>query len=179
MFKRFSVDDSISGQAPLKSSQQRAIRSQILEQMPALTPYIENIMPKKEKVLQAKCAGHVTIITSPTQEPLFFRERDGKFYPSLRLLHQYPMLLPVIRVDSGAVKHVMNGADVMVPGICKIEKETLGGLPCAVFADGKMHAMAVGKLVLSTNEIQKKKHGVGILNLHHLNDGLWKCEKLV
>ena len=179
MFKRFSVEDSVSGQAPLKSSQQRSIRTQVLKQMPELTPYMDDIMPKKEKLILTKCANHITIVTSPQQSALFFRERDGPFYPSLKLLHQYPMILPVLRVDTGAIKHVMNGADVMIPGICGVEKEELGGKPCAVFASGKEHAVAVGKLLMSTNEIEKKKNGVGIQNLHHLTDGLWKSETLV
>ena len=37
-------------------------------------------------------------------EPLFFQWRDGPYYPTLRLLHKYPRMMSVLRVDKGAIK---------------------------------------------------------------------------
>ena len=49
--------------------------------------------------------------------PLFFAERDGPWYPTLRLLHQYPNMMNKLRVDKGALKFVMSGANIMCPGL--------------------------------------------------------------
>lgn len=49
--------------------------------------------------------------------PLFFAERDGPWYPTLRLLHQYPEMMKKLRVDKGALKFVMSGANIMCPGL--------------------------------------------------------------
>lgn len=45
--------------------------------------------------------------------PLFFSNRDGKWMPTLRLLHQYPDMMPKLRADQGAIKFVLAGSIVL------------------------------------------------------------------
>ncbi len=52
--------------------------------------------------------------------PIFFAERDGPWYPTLRLLHQYPEMMKKLRVDKGALKFVMSGANIMCPGLTSL-----------------------------------------------------------
>jgi malignant T-cell-amplified sequence len=54
MFKRFSVAEDISTQTALKSSVQRAIKKSIVEQYPLIEPHIDDVIPKKAEVLEAK-----------------------------------------------------------------------------------------------------------------------------
>ncbi|RLN92457.1 hypothetical protein BBJ28_00002896 [Nothophytophthora sp. Chile5] len=54
MFKRFSVEEHMSTSSKVKSSQQRSIRSKVLEQYPELEPYAELLMPKKAPMVVAK-----------------------------------------------------------------------------------------------------------------------------
>jgi Pre-PUA-like domain/PUA domain len=49
--------------------------------------------------------------------PLFFSQRDGPWFPTLRLLHQYPDMMPRLRADEGAIKFVLSGANIMAPGL--------------------------------------------------------------
>ena len=44
----------------------------------------------------------------------------------------------------------------------------------AIYAFEKEHAMAVGVLQMSTADIRGVNKGIGVENMHHLNDGLWK-----
>lgn len=44
----------------------------------------------------------------------------------------------------------------------------------ALMAEGKKHALAIGLTKMSADEILTVNKGIGIENLHHLNDGLWK-----
>lgn len=46
--------------------------------------------------------------------------------------------------------------------------------PVAIYAEGKEHAMAVGLTKLSTADIRAVNKGIGVDNVHYLNDGLWK-----
>jgi len=46
----------------------------------------------------------------------------------------------------------------------------------AVMAEGKDHALAIGKTVMSTKEIAEKNKGIGVENYHYLNDGLWNMK---
>jgi predicted ribosome-associated RNA-binding protein Tma20 len=49
--------------------------------------------------------------------PLFFAQRDDIWFPTLRLLHQYPDMMPKLRADTGAIKFVLSGANIMCPGL--------------------------------------------------------------
>lgn len=166
----------------MKSSQQRAVRAAIVEQMPKLEPYIDDLMPKKEKLILAKCVGHVTIIANQEAMPLFFQLRDRPYMPTLRTLHKYPFILPILRVDRGAIKHVINGADVMVPGLrserAVIEDEVERGAAVAVFAESKEHAIAVGFCMMSTAQMRLNDKGVAVEGTHAVSDGLWNCTAL-
>jgi len=110
--------------------------------------------------------------------PLFFCERDGPWLPTLRLLHQYPDMMPKLRADKGAIKFVLSGAHIMCPGLTSagatIHDEVGEEHPVAIYAEGNEHAMAVGVATLSTADIKSVNKGIGVENVHYLNDGLWK-----
>ncbi|CDF39209.1 unnamed protein product [Chondrus crispus] len=182
MFRRFTVEESVSGQSAMKSSQQRAARQKIVQQLPTIEPYIDSFFPKKEKTISAKCAGHVTILASAGGVPLFFQTRDGAYVPTLRTLHKYPFLLPILRVDRGAIKHVINGADVMVPGLrssrAVIEDEVERNCVVAVYAESKEHAICVGITKMSSQQMRLNDKGIAVESMHYVSDGLWKCSEL-
>ena len=48
---------------------------------------------------------------------LFFSTRDGGWFPTLRVLHQYPAIMKRLRADQGAIKFVLSGANIMCPGL--------------------------------------------------------------
>uniref|UniRef100_A0A7S3CKV9 PUA domain-containing protein n=1 Tax=Strombidium rassoulzadegani TaxID=1082188 RepID=A0A7S3CKV9_9SPIT len=108
----------------------------------------------------------------------FIELRDKPILPMLRLLHQYPMFLPHMTCDKGAIKHIFSGSNVMAPGLtseggnlapyCQI------GDPVAIMAEGMKHAMAIGFMLQSSDEIKEKGKGMAIENIQFLNDSLWK-----
>lgn len=59
---------------------------------------------------------HIQILAA-NEAFLFFQHYDGPWYPTLRLLHQYPDLLPKLQVDRGAIRFVLSGANIMCPGL--------------------------------------------------------------
>lgn len=63
----------------------------------------------------------------------------------------------------------------LVPSLC-LQADV--GEPVAIYACGKEHAMAVGVLKMSTADIRSINKGIGVDNLHHLNDGLWKSPNI-
>jgi malignant T-cell-amplified sequence len=66
-------------------------------------------------------------------------------------------MMPRIQVDTGAIKFVLGGANVMCPGINSpggaMPVELPEGAPVAVYAQGKESAMAVGILRMSTADM--------------------------
>jgi hypothetical protein len=48
----------------------------------------------------------------------------------------------------------------------------------AIYAEGKETAMAVALTKMSTADIRAINKGIGLDNVHHLNDGLWKTPNM-
>ncbi|AQK91305.1 pseudouridine synthase and archaeosine transglycosylase (PUA) domain-containing protein [Zea mays] len=44
----------------------------------------------------------------------------------------------------------------------------------AIMAEGKQHALAIGYTKMSAKDIRTINKGIGVDNMHYLNDGLWK-----
>merc|ERR1712232_565178 len=106
----------MGGQNQVKSSVQRGIRSKILYTYPRLEPVLGDIWPKDGSMVVAKCKDHVTMIVVD-HVPLFWQQRDGPWLPTLRLLRKYPTMMPIMRVDKGAIKFILRGAACMCPGL--------------------------------------------------------------
>lgn len=180
MFKRLSKEE-FSGSSQLKSSVQRAIRGKICEQYPFLedSGVIDVLLPKKEQMLQFKCPDHASLLVV-NNVTMFFSNRDGFWFPTLRLLQQYPQMMPRLRADVGAIKFVLSGANIMCPGLTSpgatIHDEVDENTPVAIYAEGREQAMAIGITKLSTQQIREVNKGVGVELMHHLNDGLWKMK---
>jgi len=199
MFKKFSRAEDVSSSTAIKSSHQRGIRSKLVEQMPLLgqpaytgsaeeeapaqegddenrTTLLEQLWPKKEGLTLVKCREHISILALKG-EPLFFQHFDGPYYPTLRLLHKYPQLLPKIQVDKGAIKFVLAGANVMCPGLTSAGGYLAPGLapetPVAIFAETKSLPCAIGLMKMSTDEIKSLNKGIGVDNITYLGDDLW------
>ncbi|XP_065567896.1 malignant T-cell-amplified sequence 1 homolog [Artemia franciscana] len=176
MFKKFDDKENVSGVQQLKTSVQKGIRNKLLETYPFIENCIEAVLPKKENFRIVKCHDHIEIIANPIGDYLFFRHREGPWIPTLRLLHRFPYILPWEQVDKGAIKFVLSGANIMCPGLtspgAKITPVAKSAV-VAIMAEGKQHALAVGMTTMSTDDILKINKGIGVENLHYLNDGLW------
>ena len=114
MFKKFSVEENVVSSTQLKNSVQRGIQSQIVAQYPCLASVIDEIIPKK-LMTSWKCQEHVQLIVV-NHEIMFFNQRDGPFYPTLKLLHKFPNMMQKMQVDKGAIRFILSGANIMCPG---------------------------------------------------------------
>jgi hypothetical protein len=89
MFKRFSTSE-VSALSLLKTSKARAIRKLVVEQFPASESVMEDIMPKKADLHEAKSTvndNHVTLVIA-NKKILFFRVREGPLIPTMPLVHK-------------------------------------------------------------------------------------------
>lgn len=86
-FHRFE-DSNVSGLLQLKSSVQKTIKTRIVEQFPLLEGHMDDILTKKEGTRVVKCQDHIEIVVNGNGDHLFFKQRDGPYFPSLRLVHK-------------------------------------------------------------------------------------------
>ena len=103
MFKRFSQEECVSSQSQVKSSVGRGIRQAIVEQYPRIEEVLDDLLPKKDPMVVAKCTNHIQLLVV-RGEPLFFQQRDGPWYPTLRLVHRHASVFEPVgwRTDAGA-----------------------------------------------------------------------------
>lgn len=75
----------------------------------------------------------------------------------LAIKRAVPHIMKQVRADKGAIPFVLSGANVMCPGLTsaggEMSEELDAGTPVAIMAEGKEHAMAIGVLTLSTEEM--------------------------
>ncbi|KAK8810644.1 hypothetical protein WA158_007219 [Blastocystis sp. Blastoise] len=177
MLKKFFPSEDIYNKSQAKSSVARGIRKNIIEQYPEFEQYADECFPKKDNLIIAKCNDDLQFYII-NKEPIFFSTKDGLYFPSLRVLQKYPTMMKRVQVDKGAIKFVISGANIMCPGLTSPggylpEENIEAGEAVAIFAEGKVNPLAIGQLVLSTDDIKKVNKGIGINNIHYLNDGLW------
>src|SRR3989344_2311858 len=108
------------------------------------------------------------------KKPAFFYY-DGKAVPTLKFL-QENNVLKKITVDMGAVKFVVNGADIMRPGIVEIEDGIAKDEFVTVIDKNNHKPLAVGIALYSSAEMQAMNSGKAIKNIHYVGDELWRME---
>lgn len=104
--------------------------------------------------------------------PCFFVLDEG-LVPHLKLLQERPSLLKHVTVDMGAVKFVTNGADVMRPGITKVEDDIEEGEFVAIVEETHGKPLAVGKALLSSEEMSVASEGKVVASIHFVGDKIW------
>ena len=105
------------------------------------------------------------------ERDIAFVVRDNKIIPTLN--NELIEELPNVIVDMGAIPYVCKGADVMSPGIVKIdgvfEEEAL--IIVRDVNHGK--ALAIGRAIVSSVDMENMPKGKAIKNLHYVGDKIW------
>lgn len=105
-------------------------------------------------------------------EPTFFYY-EQQLYPTLKYLLKNP-ILKKITVDMGAVRFVVNGADIMRPGIVAFSEEIQQHEAIVIVDQNNKKPLAVGIALLSSKDMQKVSSGKVIKNIHYIGDDVWK-----
>jgi len=83
------------------------------------------------------------------------------------------LLLPKITVNMGAVPHICNGADLMAPGIVKIEASFNVNDYVVVIDERHQKPLAVAIALTDSQTVRNLKHGKVAKNVHYVGDNLW------
>lgn len=83
---------------------------------------------------------------------------------------------PYVMVDMGAVKFMCKGANVMRPGIKKFSEFEKDSIVC-VIEESHHKFLAVGKTLVSSEEMENMEKGEVIKNIHYISDKFWEIGK--
>ncbi|RZN36353.1 MAG: RNA-binding protein [Methanosarcinales archaeon] len=78
----------------------------------------------------------------------------------------------VVVVDTGATRFVVNGADVMRPGIVQADPGIEAGDLVVVVEESHKKALAIGRALVSGDDMSGES-GKAIKSIHYVGDTLW------
>ncbi|AFH42848.1 DUF1947 domain-containing protein [Fervidicoccus fontis] len=128
-----------------------------------------SLEPEKVEILESKEFSCYLFDSVPA-----LCKTEDKFFPHLKyLLKHRDTILPKIFVDKGAVKPVSSGADLMAPGIVRIEGDFLPG--DIVIVEDLEHKLPIAVMIaeMSSAEMKVTKKGRVARNIHYVGDKFW------
>ncbi len=105
--------------------------------------------------------------------PVMVELKTREKLPAIHLLNRGICEIPYVTVDQGAVSRILGGADVMAPGIIELSQFSQGAL-VGVREPQRKAFIAVGKALMSSEEILSIKRGRAIKSIHHVGDKIWE-----
>jgi len=155
----------------LKSKQTKQLFAEISER---LQINMEAIFGPKPNVEIAKLSfGNIYLINN---KPLFFNI-EKKVVPTL-FFQDFITKSPKIVVNMGAIPYICNGANVMAPGIVRVEGEFGEGELVLVVEEKYETPIAIGESLCDSASIRNTKQGALIKNVHFVTDKIWNFAKM-
>ena len=105
--------------------------------------------------------------------PLFLRTKAG-YLPSLKS-EEVINSLPHVTVDMGAVAHIVNGADIMRPGVKGVQRDFGKGELVVIVDERHGKPIALGLTGIDSGEMLRMSRGKVIANIHYVGDDLWRA----
>jgi malignant T-cell-amplified sequence len=151
----------------------KSARDQIIESIAKISGM--HLKSKELKISEAE-EGSLAIIFDEKEKLYLGRRGEKEIFPLLRDEFIVPTL-PAVTVDSGAVKFVINGANIMRPGITKIEGGFAPRSLLVVREERHGKAIAIGKSSLSSSDMSSAAKGSVVENIHYVGDKFWEMLK--
>lgn len=147
-------------------------RKRLAERLRRALPPAADLVEKAERVEVARlrCMSIELVIAEGV--PAIVLEEEP--YPTILAAHRLGLRLPTAVVDMGAVPRILNGADVMAPGIVELDPFAAGDAVYVADVEGR-RVFAVGRALMSSDEIARARRGRAIRNLHYAGDRLWRA----
>ncbi len=108
-------------------------------------------------------------------EPLLFKI-EGKIFPTVKGALKLNPSRRRVMVDPGAVKFIINGADVMAPGIVDADPAIREGDLVIVVEQAHGKALAIGRALMPGKDMMGGK-GKAVKSIHFVGDEIWKLEQ--
>ncbi|MEM1943290.1 MAG: PUA domain-containing protein [Candidatus Caldarchaeum sp.] len=157
----------------------RALPSQEVEKVvEGLSGFLDPVQLKKlvKRGVERVESGKVSLIVL---WPYVFVEKEAWLVPVLvKANAEIVDRLPSVWVDRGAVPRIASGADVMRPGITRMDEFKQGEL-VVVRDDTHSQPLAVGSALINSSEAAEASRGRVVKNIHHVDDAAWKLVNIV
>ncbi len=142
----------------------------------------KEILKKIETTLGSKVDGSIEIADYEKMRLLLINGKirgfvvDGEPFLNVEGLKEFKASKRYVIVDDGAIKHILNGAEVMAAGIVDADEGIKKGDMVWV-SDVRSLPLAIGIALMDGKEMKEAKKGKAVENIHHIGDKIWKMCK--
>jgi PUA domain protein len=158
----------------IKTSEIKTLKNELIKDFDE--KFINQVFPEKCRV-EMIITEEGDVLFAVNNELKLWKSKEG-YVPTLSLLVEKKVDLKTIIVDMGAVKYVTNGADIMRPGITKIDPLIKRNDIIQIVDETHHRALAVGKALFDAKEMETQTAGKVIKNLHTIKDKVWEFQKI-
>ncbi|MFX1406260.1 MAG: DUF1947 domain-containing protein [Promethearchaeota archaeon] len=158
----------------IQKSEIKALKEAVMKQYDE--EFLNQVFPKKSKIEIIQTEEGDTLYAINKELKMWKTDDDG-FIPVLTFLLNNKVKIKSIVVDMGAIRYVANGADVMRPGITRIDPSIKKDDIVQIIDETHDRAIAVGKAMFNAKKMEDMKEGKVVKNLHTIQDSVWKFEK--
>lgn len=151
----------------LKDKEARQLVKEFVGRYPASEQLLKSAKQFEELNIED---GSVIIVDG---RPLILRTKIG-LLPSLKFEELLPTLSRVV-VDMGAVPHIVNGAQVMRPGVRQILSDFGKGELVAIVDEKFSKTIALGIADVDSTTMRSVSKGKVVQNIHYVGDDFWKA----
>ncbi|MEM0121593.1 MAG: PUA domain-containing protein [Thermoprotei archaeon] len=130
-----------------------------------------NFNKKKDDIWVLKIDKYTKAYLLNNKIPILF-VKDDLMFPTVTAAKMFEDYYSVAIVDQGAKPHILNGADLMAPGIVSIRLQNHSDVVIIESEDKSI--LAIGRFIQDFLDALNKKHGKVAKNIHYLNDKLYK-----
>jgi PUA domain protein len=106
----------------------------------------------------------------------FLMDTGEWVFPTLKGALQFPFPERRVTVDAGAIPYVVNGADIMRPGIVAVSGDVRAQMPVQIVDERHGKPLAIGIALFDAESILNSASGKMCRHFHHVGDELWNLE---
>ncbi|MFQ5762096.1 MAG: PUA domain-containing protein [Candidatus Bathyarchaeia archaeon] len=150
-----------------------------------LEALLNSLQPAIRRILSTELTDESALEVLSTREttvyllrgvPAIASTTEGESFPTLKWTGAIEAL-PRVVVDMGAVPKICNGANIMAPGVVRVEGEFAEKAHIAIVDVRNLKPIAVGLSLMTSMELASTRQGKVVKNLHHVGDALWRLSE--
>ncbi|HJJ55618.1 MAG TPA: RNA-binding protein [Methanocorpusculum sp.] len=103
-------------------------------------------------------------------------ETEEWAFPTLRGVLSHPISGHKIVVDMGAVPYVVNGADIMRPGVVSVSDDVIENHPALIVDERNGSPLSISIPLYNADKIMALNSGKIAKNVHFIGDDLWNLD---
>ncbi len=151
----------------------REIKTLLEKTPPPIRDYLsERFLAKNGGAEVAELGGWMVYLFDGRS--LLAEAEGGVVFPTL-ISTEALALLPKVVVDMGAVPRLCNGADLMAPGMVKVDGEFGKDSLIVILDEKNLKPIAVALSNYPSSDLAAARQGKVARNLHYVGDHLWRA----